>query len=31
MMLVTDRASEDLSEAGLFTTNVSIQMDSRCE
>lgn len=31
MMLVTDRASEDLSNAGLFTTNVSIQMETRCE
>ena len=31
MMLVTDKASEDLSNAGLFTTNVSVQMDTRCD
>lgn len=31
MMLVTDKVSEDLTTAGLFTTNISVQNDTRCE
>lgn len=31
MMLVTDQVSQDLIDAGLFTTDVSLQNDTRCE
>lgn len=31
MMLVTNKVSEDLTTAGLFSTNISVQNDTRCE
>ena len=31
MMLVTNKVSEDLTTAGLFSTTISVQNDTRCE